>query len=64
MITSRSALKFDLCTEAVRKHKIDEVGDPLQVIAQHIDFATLAALVAAPGLSRTACSTKRRQASL
>ena len=45
MITPRSALKFDLFAEASRKRKIDEVGDPLQVIAQHIDFTALATLV-------------------
>ena len=37
MITPRSALKFDLFAEASRQHKRDEVGDPLQVIARHID---------------------------
>ena len=45
MITPRSALKFDLFAEASRKRKIDEVGDPLQVIAKHIDFTALAHLV-------------------
>ena len=45
MITPRSALKFDLFADACRKRKIDEVGDPLQVIAQHIDFTALACLV-------------------
>lgn len=45
MITPRSAVKFDLFAQASREHKIDEVGHPLQVIAQHIDFAALAALV-------------------
>lgn len=40
-----SALKFDLFAEAPRKRKFDEAGDPLQTIAQHIDFAELAALV-------------------
>lgn len=45
MITPRSALKFDLFAEASRQHKRDEVGDPLQVIARHIDFAELARLV-------------------
>ena len=38
MITPRSALKFDLFAEASRKRKLDANGDPLQVIAQHIDF--------------------------
>ncbi|WP_284411602.1 IS5 family transposase [Acidovorax sp. SUPP2539] len=44
-MTPRSALKFDLFAEASRQHKRDEVGDPLQVIARHIDFAELARLV-------------------
>ncbi|WP_442867337.1 hypothetical protein [Acidovorax sp. GBBC 1281] len=48
MITPRSALKFDLFAEASRQHKRDEVGDPLQVIARHIDFAELARLVGEP----------------
>ena len=47
MITPRSALKFDLFADASRKRKLDTNGDPLQVIAQHIDFAHLAALVEA-----------------
>jgi len=29
MISSRSALKFDLFADAARKRKIDEAGDPL-----------------------------------
>ena len=45
MITPRSALKFDLFAEASRKRKLDTNGDPLQVIAQHIDFVQLATLV-------------------
>jgi len=45
MITPRSALKFDLFADASRKQKLDQAGDPLQTIAQHIDFAELAALV-------------------
>jgi len=44
MTSLRSALKFDLFADAHRKRKIDEVGDPLQRIGQHIDFAQLAAL--------------------
>ncbi|QNP50400.1 IS5 family transposase [Diaphorobacter aerolatus] len=44
-MTPRSALKFDLFAETSRKRKIDEMGDPLQVIAQHIDFTALARLV-------------------
>jgi transposase, IS5 family len=44
MITPRSALKFDLFADSSRKGKLDEVGDPLQVIARHIDFGQLAAL--------------------
>lgn len=37
--------KFDLFAEVSRQHKRDEAGDPLQVIARHIDFAQLARLV-------------------
>lgn len=44
MITPRSALKFDLFADSSRKGKLNEVGDPLQVIARHIDFGQLAAL--------------------
>ena len=44
MITLRSALKFDLIADSSRKGKLDEVGDPLQVIARHIDCGPLAAL--------------------
>ena len=47
MITPRSALKFDLFADASRKRKLDTNGDPFQVIAEHIDFAQLAALVEA-----------------
>ena len=43
MITPRSALKFDLFADASRKRKLDTNGDPLQVIAEHIDFAHLGA---------------------
>ncbi len=42
MIPARSALKFHLFAQA---HKRDALGDPLQVIARHIDFAELARLV-------------------
>lgn len=45
MITPRSAVKVDLFAAASRKRKLDASGDPLQVIAQHIDFAQLATLV-------------------
>ena len=41
----RSALKFDLFADASRRRKLDANGDPLQVIALHIDFAQLATLV-------------------
>ncbi|WP_225976188.1 IS5 family transposase, partial [Paracidovorax avenae] len=44
-MSPRSALKFDLFADASRQHKRDEMGDPLQVIARHIDFAELARLV-------------------
>jgi len=45
MITPRRALEFDLFPDASRQRKIDEVGDSMQTIVQHIDFAELAALV-------------------
>ena len=41
----RSAIKFDLFADAARKHKIETLGDPLQVIAQHIDFAHLTQVI-------------------
>ena len=34
----RSAVKFDLFADAARKRKIQALGDPLQLIACHIDF--------------------------
>lgn len=51
MITPRSALKLDLFAQASRERKLEDVGDPLQVIARHIDFAALASL-AEPFLGR------------
>ena len=44
MITPRSALKLDLFADASRKRKLDTNGDPLQVIAEPIDFAHLGKL--------------------
>ncbi len=41
----RSAVKFDLFAGDARKRKIESLGDPLQIIARHIDFAALAGLV-------------------
>ena len=38
----RSAVKFDLFADAAHKRKIQSLGDPLQLIARHIDFAHLA----------------------
>ena len=35
---ARSAVKFDLFADAARKRKIQALGDPLQLIACHIDF--------------------------
>jgi len=35
---TRSALKFDLFADQARQRKIESLGDPLQVIAKHIDF--------------------------
>lgn len=45
MIASRSALKPDLFADEARKRKVDSLGDPLQVIERHIDFAELTQLV-------------------
>ena len=45
MITLRSALKLDPFADALLKQKSDEGGEPLQVIAQHINFVQLAVLV-------------------
>ena len=42
---ARSAIKFDLFADAARKHKIETLGDPLQVIARHIDFAHLTQVI-------------------
>ncbi len=42
---ARSALKFDLFADSARKQKIETLGDPLQLINRHIDFAHLARLV-------------------
>ena len=41
----RSAVKFDLFAGDARKRKIESLGDPLQIIARHIDFAHLAGLI-------------------
>ncbi|QIL80981.1 hypothetical protein G7047_14565 [Diaphorobacter sp. HDW4A] len=45
MITTCSSLKFDFFAQTLRKRKIDEVGDPLQVIAQYFNVTEFAALV-------------------
>ena len=42
---ARSAIKFDLFADAARKHKIETLGDPLQVIARHIDFGHLTQVI-------------------
>ncbi|MGP1693462.1 MAG: transposase, partial [Giesbergeria sp.] len=42
---ARSAVKFDLFADAARKRKIETLGDPLQIITRHIDFAHLARVV-------------------
>ena len=44
-VQTRSAIKFDLFADAARKHKIETLGDPLQVIARHIDFEHLTRVV-------------------
>jgi hypothetical protein len=42
---ARSAIKFDLFADAARKRKIDTLGDPLQRIAQHIEFDHLTQVI-------------------
>lgn len=41
-IPRRSALRPDLFADVAHKRKIQSLGDPLQLIARHIDFAQLA----------------------
>lgn len=41
----RSAVKFDLFADDAHRRKIESLGDPLQIIARHIDFAHLAGLL-------------------
>ena len=42
---ARSAVKFDLFADAARKRKIEALGDPLQLIARHIDFELLTQII-------------------
>lgn len=42
---TRSAIKFDLFADAARKRKIESLGDPLLLIARHIDFDHLTQIV-------------------
>ncbi len=42
---ARSAIKLDLFADAARKHKIETLGDPPQVIARHIDFDDLTRVI-------------------
>ena len=42
---SRSAVKLDLFASATHKHKIEALGDPLQRIGKHIDFAHLTQII-------------------
>lgn len=42
---ARNAINFDLFADAARKQKIETLGDPLQVIARHIDFDHLMQVV-------------------
>ncbi|MDE2414308.1 MAG: hypothetical protein KGM60_06065 [Comamonadaceae bacterium] len=42
---ARSAVKFDLFADAARKRKIEALGDPLQLIARHIDFEHLTQII-------------------
>ena len=39
---THSAIKFSLFADEEHRGKLDTLGDPLQLIAQHIDFAALA----------------------
>lgn len=41
----RAAIKTDLFAHEAHHQKLDELGDPLQEIERHVDFATLAARV-------------------
>lgn len=41
----RSVVKFDLFAGDARRRKIESLGDPLQIIARHIDLAHLAGLI-------------------
>lgn len=45
MTRRRSALKPDLFAHEAHKRKIDALGDPLQLIDEHIDFGKLADLI-------------------
>jgi len=45
MTRRRSALKPDLFAHEAHKRKIDTLGDPLQLIDEHIDFVQLAGLI-------------------
>ena len=38
-----AAIKTDLFAHEAHHQKLDELGDPLQEIERHVDFATLAA---------------------
>ena len=40
-----AAIKTDLFAHEAHHQKLDELGDPLQEIERHVDFATLAARV-------------------
>lgn len=42
---AHSARKLDLFADAARKQKIETLGDPLQVIARHIDFDHLTQVI-------------------
>lgn len=45
MPQQRSAIKPDLFAHEAHERKIDTLGDPLQVVAEHIDFGELAGLI-------------------
>lgn len=58
---ARSAIKFDLFADAARKQKIETLGDPLQLIARHIDFAHLSRVVDALLITWQRFSTEPQQ---
>ena len=58
---ARSAIKLDLFADQGRSRKIEQIGDPLQLIARNIDFADLAGFI--DGLFLRAASGMKRRIS-